>query len=80
MDRLRTQRPSPTLLGTRVQFPLPPLFLNKRLVANLGVRSRLKPILSKSLRLVARTVIRDCERHLTTYRGRWVLPKALPGL
>jgi hypothetical protein len=65
------------LLGTRVQFPPPPLFLNLRLVPTHRDKSRLKTLLQKRLRRTTTKANRVNKRHRATCRVRWLLPKAL---
>jgi hypothetical protein len=63
--------------GRRVQFPLPPLFVNLRLVATHRDTSRLKPLIAKSLRRSTTKANRVNKQHGASFRVRPLLPKVL---
>jgi hypothetical protein len=66
-------------LGTRVQFPPPPLFLNMRLQATRAVRTRLNPLIAVELRRTTKGRFSDQKRQPAAARVPRALPKALPG-
>jgi hypothetical protein len=68
------------LLGTRVQFPPPPLFLYKRQQATVSVKTRLTFLMAVGLRRTRTGVIFAKERQQTAVRVPGALPRALPGL
>ena len=65
-------------LGTRVQFPPPPLFVYKRQQATVGVRPRLNLLIARGLRRIRIGPISAKERQQATARVPGALPKALP--
>ena len=60
-----------------MQFPPPQFSLNVRIVSTPRDKSRLKPLVLKSLRHTMTVANRVSKRHRVSRRVRWVLPKAL---
>jgi hypothetical protein len=76
-DRLHRSETVTRASPARVQFPPPPVSLNKRLPATSRGIFRLKPILTESLERAMTKEIGVSRRHETPCRGRRALLKAL---